>query len=178
MDSWQASLEPGETLLWQGRPDGRPIFLWSRVIEAVMALGFLFGAAICLFLFGVLLPQVSALAVLPGVLVFSLGAFFFGPWPHLADARSRQRRRYALTDRRAVIAQADRKGQVRIRSYPITLASPLGGGHERVIIASERQIWRGRSHDVDIAFERLGDEAPRVYDHLLGIKARLAAEQA
>lgn len=176
--SWLTRLEPGETLLWQGRPDGRLMFLWSRLIETVMGLGFASGAVICLAMVFLLLPQLVALAVLPGVVFFTLAAFFFGFWPHYADAKRRQRTRYALTDRRAIIAQADRLGHVSLRSFPIHADSPLGGGYDRVIFATERQKWRGRSHDVDIAFERIGNEARAVYDHLLAIKTARRDEGA
>ena len=140
--------------------------------------GAIFGALVCLGVVVLLLPQPIALAVLPGVAIFSAGAFFFGFWPHYRDASRRRRTRYALTNRRAVVAEVDRQGRVSVKSYPIRLDTPLGGGHDRVIFATERRMARGRGYDADVGFERIGAEARVVHDHIIAIKARRAAEDA
>ncbi|WP_370342171.1 hypothetical protein [Pararhodobacter marinus] len=174
---WQSRLEPGETLLWQGRPDGRLVFVWRHAVEAVLALAFGFGMLILLGMFVLLLPQLVAMAVLPGVVFFGLVAFFLGPWLHLRDARRRRNTRYALTTRRAIIARSDRTGRVTVQSYPISADSPIGTAWNGVTFARARVRSGGRSHDVDIGFERIGDAARTVHDHLLAIKRGLVAER-
>ena len=167
---WQARLEPGETLLWQGRPDGRLVFAWRHAVEAVLAAGFSFGTLILVGMFLLLLPQLVAMAVLPGVVFFGLMAFFLGPWMHLRDARRRRNTRYALTTRRAIVAQSDRNGRVAVRSFPISPDSPIGTAWDSVTFAQMRVRRGGRSQDLDIGFERIGEDAKLVHDHLLAIK--------
>ena len=146
--------------------------------------GFFFGVAFffllpCLELLP--LPFVAFFCAVLGfffVLPLAAGAFFFGFWPHYRDASRRRRTRYALTNRRAVVAEVDRQGRVSVKSYPIRLDTPLGGGHDRVIFATERRMARGRGYDADVGFERIGAEARVVHDHIIAIKARRAAEDA
>ncbi|WP_373355165.1 hypothetical protein [Pseudoroseicyclus sp. CXY001] len=100
---WAGRIEPGERLLWQGRPDGR--VLWSEALSTEGAIGAL------LFLFPVVrgviwltrdggptgqVPVVEAVALLAG-LWFTVGRLVFDAWRRRGTA-------YALTDRAAYVA--------------------------------------------------------------------------
>jgi hypothetical protein len=90
---------------------------------------------------------------------------------HLRDARIRRDTRYALTDRRAVIARADRAGRVTVQSYPITATSPIGTTWNGVGFARIRQRRGGRMRDVAIGFDRITpDDAQTVHAHLMAIR--------
>lgn len=183
--NWQTALEPGETLLWEGRLDPSFVFVWRHLIEALLAVSFAFGAVI-VFAMMVLVPfSLLTLALLPGMIFFAGAAWLMGPFLHRRDARRRANTRYALTDRRAVIAEAERTGAVKLRSYPITANSPLGSRTgaqwSTVAFATERKRGPKGRFDAGIAFERLPlDTARHVYDHLVALKtaARQQGAQA
>lgn len=151
-DRWEDYLDPGERLLWAGAPAtgirvtprgiatsvgslfllgfallwtaGAGWGLWSG--QWRQAEGFMLAFLIFFPLFG--LPFIAA--GLYGV----IGHYFF-------DARTRARTRYALTDRRALIAIDGRERT--LRSWPIredTVVDFLPGAEASIRFATEVQV--------------------------------------
>jgi len=128
-DGWDSVLEPGERLLWQGRPaPGLRLTVRQGALGAV--------GAVLMGLSGALAGQgwagyrvgaeaaggVLALAAAGGAL-----ALWCLIWPALSDALRRRGTAYALTDRRALI-ETDFMGYGLVE-WPIGADSP---------------VWRGR----------------------------------
>ncbi len=119
-DGWEGILAEGETVLWQGQPDGALAMDWSRADEAGM------GAFFVLFS----LVWMGGAAQAGGFFwMFGLIFFGIGLWnalgPNLLDTLARRRTWYSLTDRRAFIA-TDLPGQGRrLAAHPIVDATMI-----------------------------------------------------
>lgn len=114
-DGWQGILEAGETILWQGQPEGRLSMDWTRASEAA------FGLFMALFALVWIWGAAQA-----GGLFWAFGLVFLGLglWqalqPNLIASLNRRRTWYTLTDRRAFIATDWIGAGRRLASYPIT----------------------------------------------------------
>lgn len=119
-DSWQGILAEGETILWQGQPDGRLAMDWSRAAEAGM------GAFYVLFS---LIWMAGASQAGGFFWVFGLIIFGVGLWnaaqPNVIDTLRRRRMWYTLTNRRAFIATDWIGAGRRLASYPIAEATVI-----------------------------------------------------
>ncbi len=121
-------LEPGERLLWRGRPAGDFRFrIGSRrglgreeLLCLLVGLGFL---AAGITVFWRLAPLVAHGGAAAGEAAFALAGAAGGVGlivgPHWADMRRRQRQHYALTDRRALVLTGDR-----LMAHPLGPDSP------------------------------------------------------
>lgn len=117
-NSWEDYLESGEELLWQGGPDSRIAPSVGRVfISAFGAVFFSFSAlwiGMALSInSGTIIDLIFPAFGLPFALIGL--ALIFGPWQ--GDAYVRKHTRYALTNKRGIIARTvfGRK----MTSYPI-----------------------------------------------------------
>ena len=169
-DSWDDYLDPGEHLLWTGAPAtglrfprrsiatslaslfllgfavlwtaGAGVGLWSGAWRAES--GFLRVFAIAFPLFG-----------LPFIAVGLYGVFGH----YMTDARRRARTRYALTNRRALIAEDGR--QRLLRSWPIkgdTIIDFHPGPEAFIRFATEVQVdSEGDKTHTRIGFDRIPD---------------------
>ncbi len=154
--AWQGILDPGERIVWQGRPDQGFFVEAGNIPTALFAL-FFTG-------FAVFWMSMAARSGGPfwmfGLIHFSVGLTMF--WKALFGTTSRHRRTwYTLTDRRAFIAtDLAFKGRD-LRSYPITPDSEISwqdGPPPTIHFARERRTGdKGRSHTVPIGFERIPD---------------------
>ena len=130
-DRWEDYFEPGETLLWEGRPMPRrgitPGIIGLAVFGAPFFLaGLAMSGGSLLWMFGI---QVGQLKLGEGVFMFFFGLPFLGigagmvlgPWYAMRHAHRKVR--YALSNRRAYIASQwwTRK----IETYPISKDGPL-----------------------------------------------------
>lgn len=127
-DRWEDHLDPGERLLWTGAPARGLRFDFDQVILSVFGGVFLAFALLAFVessrgLWGGYWLMASGY-VLWFMVIFPLFALPF-IWEgvmmafgqHFTDARLRAQTRYALTDRRAIIAIGGREPSV--RSWPI-----------------------------------------------------------
>jgi hypothetical protein len=170
---WEDYFEPGERLLWQGGPVADPRLRPGQIALAAFGLPFL-GVGLFLFLTsaGKLLTRPSSLSeagLALFLLLFSLpfvGAglgMVFGP--HLAARLAPRFVRYALSDRRAYIA--NRWWWRRdLASYPIAPDSVLElkqGRTDTVTFYSHAGVDSdGDKHRKTAAFESIAD-GPAVY---------------
>lgn len=150
---WEGILEPGERILWQGRPDPSFRLEPSHVVVAVAGAGFL-----C-FVLWLFLPAALAgrgawsLVLLPSVLI--LGIVAAGP---LATMLRRRGTWYTLTDRRAIVATRLPVLGRDLQSYRIRANSPIrwDGGEPGTVWFAERIERTGdESREVPVGFERI-----------------------
>ncbi|MFC2970404.1 hypothetical protein [Acidimangrovimonas pyrenivorans] len=162
-DGWEGILEPGEKILWQGRPDGNlhvPRIEPARLLFGLVFLGFAlfwtFGAARSATGDGVMGVVFPALG-LPFVVV---GANMAGG-SFLWQAYLRRHSWYTLTDRHAFVATSV-LGRRSLRSWridPATIVDFEDGALGSVYFTGSRQAQDRRRG----GFEYIA-EAPRVLD--------------
>lgn len=167
--NWSAYLEPGERILWQGRPHTR-VFLFRKhdillipfsLLHLIFAIGWnaavwVAGAPLLFKLFGLILGCASA--------YFAIGRFFH-------DSFRRENTRYTLTNRRAFIAldgptrslrelRLDTLSQTElVASAPSAPGSLYLGPRHPLFSGSDIGEWTG--HNGDFAFEFI-DEPHKV----------------
>lgn len=124
---WDAVLAPGETVLWEGRPDRGfhvPLPVVGQTLRALA------GLAIFVYIaWRLRLPQAPEWDVLVAI----LAVFFMSiPLGLVGDMALRRMRRYALTTRRALIATDFPVWGLHLRSIPVERSTPvdyLAGRH-------------------------------------------------
>ena len=157
---WQGILDPGERIVWQGRPDQGFDVPGKEIPQAMFAL--LFSGFAVFWMTKA--AAVGGAFWMFGLVHFSVGLGIF--WKAIFGTTARRRRTwYTLTDRRAFIAtDFPLKGR-ELKSYPITPDSPVtyrAGPPATIYFARERRTGnKGRSYTVNIGFERI-DEGDRV----------------
>ena len=155
-DGWDAFLDPGERIIWQGRPDGGFYLKPSNYVMALFGLAFA-GFA---FFWMVMAGQAGGGFWAFGLLHFAVGvglvvgAVYWGTF-------KRQRTWYSLSNQRAFIATELPVVGRRLKSWPITEDIPLAmddGDLSNVWFASEtRRRSKGGRYTVKIGFERIAD---------------------
>lgn len=112
---WTGILEPGEDILWQGRPDQE--FNLRRQPLGTILFGLAFTAFAAFWMYGA--AQGGGFFWLFGLVHFSVGLFLaFGP--PIRTQIARRNTWYTLTNRRALIATKTLRGERRLSSYVIT----------------------------------------------------------
>lgn len=156
---WEGILDPSETILWQGQPDGAVHFSARSLPEigfGVIFAGFAvfwmssaaaMGAPILFTAFG-----------LPFVLV-GLGVILRS---NVLAAFRRRRSFYTLTSRRAIIATQMPWSGRSLKSYPITPANALELDEDGSLgtLTFHRENWRdsdGDRRSTSAGFERIPD---------------------
>jgi len=168
---WAGILDPGETILWQGRPD--PGFVLRPAQIGVALFGLAFSAFAMFWM--IMASQAPGGFWMFGLIHFSVGAgiiawaFFWGPY-------SRRHTWYTLTDRRAFIATDLPVVGKRLKSYPITEDTVLdfeSGDLSTIIFHEERKRGKNGHYTVRIGFERIHDGA-KVYRLMRNVQEREA----
>ncbi|WP_116132482.1 aspartate carbamoyltransferase catalytic subunit [Tropicimonas sp. IMCC34043] len=162
-NGWQDILEPGETVLWQGRPDGR--IAWSRFEPRRVLFGTLFTG------FAIFWVTTAAMAgagdgamavILPLFgLPFVVIGFRLAGGDELWRAVLRRHSWYTLTDRRAFIA-TKMFGRRGLQSWPVTPATilDLEDGPRATIWFAERRPRPGHGKgDRRVGFVGIEDGA-------------------
>ena len=153
---WEGILDPGERIVWQGRPDQGFNIAASDIGSAVFAL---FFTGFAVFWMSRAAEMGGAFWMF-GLIHFSVGLGLvwksvFGP------TRRRRRTWYTLTDRRAFIATDTAKTGRALKSYPITPETRItykDGPPATIHFARERhKTSKGRSYISRIGFERIAD---------------------
>jgi hypothetical protein len=157
---WDDILEPGERILWQGRPDASLVFPPERKGGFWAGIGL---AVIGLLQLSVLRQVRLEITLWPFALIpVALGALIVAGQPFWTRMR-RRRTWYTLTDRHAFIATDMPLRGKRLKSWPVDGDAPLTvtrGEPASVWFAQKReQRDNGRVHVVPIGFERISDAA-------------------
>jgi hypothetical protein len=154
---WEGILEPGETILWQGQPDGRIAFRPVYIFPGLFGLAF---SGFALF-WMLMAAQSGGFFWMFGLLHFAagIGVMLGGP---VGGAWKRRRSFYTLTSRRAIIAGTSYFGTKSLNSYPITAATALEFEDNGALstVTFHREHWRdsdGDSRSRDIGFEQIED---------------------
>jgi hypothetical protein len=149
-------LDPGERVLWQGRPSAA---LHVGMRQAMKLAGGLFGLMLFLYLVRRLNMQVAPFW---DVWVIVLTVFFASiPLDVLRGAWLRRRTRYALTDRRALIAVDYPVWGRLVRSVPLTAQTRvdyLQGRNRATLTFPLPRRWPGFGAP-QAGFERIADGA-------------------
>ncbi|MBS0126354.1 aspartate carbamoyltransferase catalytic subunit [Thetidibacter halocola] len=157
---WEGLLDPGERILWQGRPATLIRVGGGDIL--MMVFGTIF-AGFALF-WMVMAAQGGGPFWLFGTIHFSLGLGIV-LWPVLGRPFVRSRTWYTLTDRRAFIARdLPLKGRD-LKSYPVTPDNGLVFRDREpgsVIFASEWRVGRKGGYETRIGFHDIA-EARQVY---------------
>ena len=152
---WEGILDPGERILWQGRPDGSVTLRPGNIMLLVFGL---FFAGFALF-WMILAAQAGGFFWMFGLLHFSVGlgiifaALFWG-------AYLRRRSWYTLTNRRALIARDLPLLGKKLKSWPITADSVLEliqGPPDTLNFAQKTKRSKNGSYQVPVGFERIED---------------------
>jgi hypothetical protein len=166
LTGWEGILEPGERILWQGRPDAKFYLSGAHVFSGLFGL---FFAGFALF-WMVLASSAGGFFWMFGLLHFcvGLGIMLAGP---LGGAFVRRRTWYTLTDHRAFIAtDLPWRGRA-LADYPITPETRItfhdgdlpsihfamrGGPVISKNVAMQRRKMR-RTYTSPIGFDRIPD---------------------
>lgn len=153
-EGWEGILDPDESIVWQGRPDGRVVLNAGHFVGLIFGLFFAGFAAVWMML----AATAGGFFWTFGLIHFSVGlsiAFgsVFGP------AWRRRHTWYTLTNHRAFIAtDLPFKGR-KLIAYPITPETQIktteDGTHSTIHFAQEFRTTKNGSTRVDIGFERI-----------------------
>lgn len=150
---WEGILDPGEVILWQGRPGGG---LYLRGRDVIF---FLFGMVFCLFALVWMLgtPGLLSLTALPHFCA-GLAIAFGGPLWSMIRRRGTW---YTLTTRRAIIATDLPVLGKQLNSHPIDARTGLRllrhARTESLHFAEEVRRGRNGTYKVPIGFDHLTD---------------------
>ena len=172
---WEGILDPGETILWQGRPDGAVTLTPGSVVMALFGLLF---AGFALF-WMVMASLAGGYFWMFGLIHFAVGVGIMVSGP-LGSAFTRRHSYYTLTDRRAFIATDLPLVGRRLRSYPITADTTLDfedGALATLNFATVPRRGRNGVHEVPVGFARIRD-GRAVLALMRDIQTRLAKERA
>ena len=170
-DAWASILDPGEQILWQGRPDGRIVLRPGNIVTFIFGL---FFAGFALF-WMIMASRAGGFFWAFGLIHFSVGvglsfgAIFWG-------AFVRRRTWYTLTDQRAFIATDLPVRGRGLKSYPITADMMLDyapGDPASVWFAAETRRTKNGTSTKRIGFERIAD-GDEVYQHIRQIQRQRA----
>ncbi|MDJ0826402.1 MAG: hypothetical protein QNJ16_12930 [Rhodobacter sp.] len=158
---WSGVLRDGETVLWQGRPAPTLRFRIKSPVQAFQAVFFAgFGVA------WIAMTRPVPVPVWPFGLIFLGLGLYQAVGVQVWDAYLRRHTRYALTDRRAVIATRPPWGDRRLSDYAIAGDTVLDfdGADPGTIWFAHRTRNFGRSGEerLSVGFELI-PEARKVY---------------
>ena len=152
---WDGILDEGETILWQGRPDGAIRFRIGNLFTFLFGLAF---AGFALF-WMILASQAGGFFWAFGLIHFAVGiGLSFGAI--LWDAFKRRHTWYTLTDRRAFVATEMPMIGRGLKSYPITADTPIefqDNAIPSVMFASETKSGKNSTYTVPIGFDLIHD---------------------
>ncbi len=149
-DPWQGILEPGEEILWQGRPDTRLRFDFSQPMLLLMGVFFM---GFSLFWMSMAMRGGGPFWMF-GLLFFGIG-FFNAIGVHFWKTYKRTGTYYTLTNKRGFIA-TNLMGIKTLKSHDITADTVLElaeGKFDTVTFAQDRKSGKNGSYLVPVRFE-------------------------
>ena len=160
-DPWAGFLDPGETILWQGRPNGNLRFKWGNIAISVFGV-FFFGFAV--HWTNMAAQTDDFIFPLFGLPFMVIGAYMV-VGVHFFDAYKRRKTFYTLTTKRAFIATDVLFKSM--KSFPITKETDLEylpGPPATIYFARQKKRSNNGSYLVRIGFELIED-GEEVYQH-------------
>jgi len=166
---WDGILDPGEKILWQGRPD--PAFCVSVGNIAMAVFGVFFASFATFWM--VMASQAPGPFWMFGLIFFFAGlGIVIGAV--VGPTYRRRHTWYTLTDQRAFVATDLPLLGRKLESFPINARSPLSlqeGRPGSVHFAEKTKRGKNGPYTVQVGFERIG-EARDVYALLRQIQRR------
>ena len=164
---WEDIFEPGEVLLWQGRPD--PSFAWQKrhILPVLLGLGVACLGVIWIFF----TPLGNGYTVIMGVVLLLLAAFLAIAPPVMA-AMVRKASWYSLSNKHGFIAMHRPNLGRRLNAYPIDPDYPIkfDGKDPATINFAIAARQTGKTSDlVKISFDLIED-GQKVYDMMRDIQ--------
>lgn len=150
---WEGILDKEETIIWQGRPDGRIVMRITNIAGFVFGL---FFAGFALF-WMIMASSAGGVFWMFGLIHFAVGlGVSFGAvfW----SAYKRRNSWYTLTNQRAFIAANLPLVGRKLKSYPInsdTMLEFLDDTPATINFATELRRGKNSTHRVSIGFERI-----------------------
>ena len=167
-ESWDEILEPGEKLLWQGRPDGAAVWQRRHILPVAMGIGVASLGLVWIFL----VPDGNVYTIAMGLIIIALGVFL-GVGPPVMSSMVRKASWYSLSNKRAFIAMHRKNIGRKLAAYPIDPDFELQFDYKdpgTIIFVIETRYQGGAPYSVKIGFERIKD-SEKVYQMLLDIQA-------
>lgn len=163
---WEDILDPGEEILWQGRPDTALTLAPIKPLQ--MAIG-LFFTVFALFWTSMAHSMSNGAEpwffryVFPnfGLIFVAIGLYQMGGYA-IYNSFRRKRSWYTLTNTRAFVATNMPLAGKRLNSWPITADMPITLTQNTpgtVHFATEQRSGRNGSYTIPIGFERIHDAA-------------------
>jgi len=165
--AWDHILDPGETIIWQGRPERGIAFRKLNPMRAVMGVVFVVFSTFWM----VQAAQTGGVFWMFGLLFLGVGAYNAGGFL-LWEAYQRAHMWYSLSSRRAFIATNLPLIGRDLKSYPISRDSVLDfrdGDPAAIYFARDYKRTANGSRQVDVGFERIKDGAD-VYAKLRAVQ--------
>ena len=125
-NGWAPYLDPGERLLWEGRPSTWP-FLFRPIDILLVPFSVVWCGGTVVFVVAALADG-SVLIVLFSLLFLALGTYLV-VGRFLVDAHLRRHTAYAVTSKRALIVRSGMSR--RLRDMPITASTPISANPGR-----------------------------------------------
>lgn len=157
---WDGILDPGEKILWQGRPDGNIVFKIGFIFTFIFGL---FFAGFALF-WMVMASQAGGFFWMFGLIHFFVG-LSLAIGPPFYNAWSLRHTWYTLSDKRAFIATDKPFTGRKLQSYPInesTILEYTSGDLATLHFQKESRRTKNGTRMIDIGFERIA-EGDKVY---------------
>lgn len=165
---WDGVLQPGERILWQGRPDAT--FTLRGHSKVLMLVGGLFSAVALVFIAVGVTQGIVAFMVFPLVhLAVGLGLLVGAPMWRSYRWRNTW---YTLTDRRAIIATDHWPKGRDLRLYPLGPDTPLAIATRPMPVVQFANVHIRTKHGTrlqPLGFERIPD-AEAVFEMISAIK--------
>ncbi|SHI95190.1 hypothetical protein SAMN05444000_10429 [Shimia gijangensis] len=152
-DGWKGILDDGETILWQGRPDGAVTVSIANVATSLFGLAF---AGFALF-WMIMASQAGGFFWMFGLIHFTVGLGLTGG-PMVWSAYRRRNTWYTLTDQRAFIASSLPVRGKTLDSFPITedtMLSLTEGPPDSLFFATRTRRTKNGTRQVKVGFERI-----------------------
>lgn len=150
---WAEVLEDDERLLWQGRPGiGIVVSTFQYLVMATFLL-----SVTNIYYFSGGPPEKHALAVNLFYIAYFVSIVLYVLWPSFVRSRSR----YAVTNKRALIAMNKPFAQAQITSYPAQNWTPLvlTDKHPSNLYFTSRELFalRAANRHKKVGFEQISD---------------------
>lgn len=152
-DGWEGILDESETILWQGRPDGKATFSATNIIMVLFGLAF---AGFALF-WMIMAASAGGFFWTFGLIHFSVG-IGLALGPIFGSAYKRRHTWYTLTDRRAFVATNLPIRGKSLDSYPITNDTVLTleeGPPDTLYFATRIKRTKNDTREIKLGFERI-----------------------
>jgi len=164
---WEDIFEPGEVLLWQGRPDPKIVWQKGHFLPAILGLS-VAGLGILWIFFT---PLGDGYASILGVFLLLLAAFL-GIGPPVMSAMVRKATWYSLSNRRGFIAMNREQVGRKLSAYVIEPDFDIkfdGQDPATIMFAIEIRQPGSASYIAKISFDRIA-EGQKVYDMMRSIQ--------